>query len=74
MSEMLKYSIDSINVFKLFSIIHIFEPVPSFNKILTEKWDGHKIKNGWDATIYKCGLGSYDRYPETDKMHNAHNL
>ena len=62
---MLKYSTDS-SAFKLFSIIHIFEPVPSFNKILTEKWDGHKIKNGWDATIYKFGLGSYDRYAETE--------
>ena len=67
MSKMLKYSIDS-NAFKLFSIIHIFEPVPSFNKILTEKWDGHKIKNGWDATIYKFGLGSNDRYVETENI------
>ena len=67
MSKVLKTSTDSNSV-KLFSIIHIFEPVPSFHKILTEKWDGHKIKNGWDATIYKFGLGSNDRYFETKIM------
>ena len=49
------------NIFNHFSIIHIFEPVPTFNKILTEKWDGHKISNGWDATVNNFGLGSNDR-------------
>ena len=61
-SKMLKISTDSsASAFKLFSIIHIFEPVPTFNKILTEKWDGHKKTNGWDATINKFGLGLNDR-------------
>ena len=46
----------------LFSIIHIFEPVPTFNKVLTKKWEDHKVKNDWDVTIHKFGLGSKDRY------------
>jgi len=48
-------------------IIHIFEPVPTFNKILTEKWDGHKKTNGWDATINKFGLGLNDRIVQLSK-------
>jgi len=48
-------------------IIHIFEPVPTFNKILTEKWDGHKVSNGWDATVNKFGLGSNDRIVKLSK-------
>ena len=35
--------------------------MPTFNKILTEKWDGHKVSNGWDATVHNFGLGSNDR-------------
>ena len=45
----------------IFSIIHIFEPVPTFNKILNENWNAHKKTNDWDATIYNFGLGSNDR-------------
>ena len=51
-----------LKIKKLFSIIHIFEPVPTFNKILNEKWDDHKMTNGWDATINNFGLGSNDRF------------
>jgi len=48
-------------------IIHIFEPVPTFNKVLTENWNGHKISNGWDATINKFGLGSNNRIVKLSK-------
>jgi len=48
-------------------IIHIFEPVPTFNKILNEKWDDHKMTNGWDATINNFGLGSNDRVVKLSK-------
>ena len=51
----------TLNRFKNFSIIHIFEPVPTFNKILSERWDNHKMTNGWDATINNFGLGLNDR-------------
>jgi len=48
-------------------IIHIFEPVPTFNKILRERWDDHKIKNGWDATINNFGLGLNNRIVKLSK-------
>lgn len=48
-------------------IIHIFEPVPTFNKILSERWEGHKMTNGWDATINKFGLGMNDRIVKLSK-------
>ena len=53
-----------LKIKKLFSIIHIFEPVPTFNKILNEKWDAHKKTNDWDATIHDFGLGSHERFDE----------
>jgi len=41
--------------------IHMFEPVPSFFEELTGHWKGYKAELGFDATLYKFGLGSNDR-------------
>ena len=60
-SRLLAWVTGTLKTFENFSIIHIFEPVPTFNKILSERWDDHKITNGWDATINNFGLGLNDR-------------
>ena len=42
--------------------IHIFEPVPDFNKDLEKTWTDLIKKNNWSAQIHKYGLGKNVRY------------
>jgi len=41
--------------------MHIFEPVPDYNKVLEEIWNTLNEENDWSATIHKYGLGNNDR-------------
>lgn len=41
--------------------MHIFEPVPDYNKQLEITWHKYITQYKWNATIHKYGLGSTDR-------------
>ena len=44
-----------------FSKIHIFEPVPDYNKQLENTWKKYNTQYRWNATVHKYGLGNNDR-------------
>ena len=53
------------------SEMHIFEPVPDYNKVLEEIWNTLNEENDWSATIHKYGLGNNDRYVTGERSLNV---
>ena len=53
-----------------FSKMHIFEPVPDYNKQLEITWHKYNTQFKWNATVHKYGLGSSNRWAQ-HKVENS---